>query len=138
MSSLLFIPVILCLNQPLSVSWRPAQGAAMLGLASAVAQAIGLLRWVLVVPGLARSYADPSASDATRNAIILVFDAVHHFGGMVWMLGQTELLHIVVPSIPSIEVIPIAFIGWEAWLAILAGALLVGAWRGNDIPMTSA
>jgi hypothetical protein len=46
-----------------------------------------------------------------------------------WIVGQTELLHDVVPAIPSLEVIPIAFMAWEAWLAALAVALVVGTFR---------
>lgn len=65
----------------------------VLGTASAAAQAIGLLRWVLVVPGLAAMYADPASTAATRDAVVVVFDAVHHYGGMVIgeMAGQLLL-----------------------------------------------
>jgi len=46
-----------------------------------------------------------------------------------WLIGQTELLHLVVPAIPSLEVIPIAFMAWEAWLLLMAIALGVSAWK---------
>jgi hypothetical protein len=49
-----------------------------------------------------------------------------------WLVGQTELLHGVVPAVPSIEVIPIAFMSWEAWLAAIAVSLLVQAWRARS------
>ena len=172
MSALLFIPVALATDRLLAAHGIPSHGAVVLGIASATAQAIGLLRWVLVVPALANGYADPAASAATRDAIAVVFDAVHHYGGMVigetvgqlllagwtalvalqlyrsravprwiavagaltlpfWLIGQTELLHMVAPAVPSIEVIPLAFMGWEAWLLVLAVALLFGAWRDS-------
>jgi hypothetical protein len=170
MSALLFIPVALAVERLLVAHGESARGALVLGIASATAQAIGLLRWVLVVPALATADADPAASAATRDAIAVVFDAVHHYGGMVigemvgqlllagwtagvcwqlyrsravprwvaafgaltlplWLIGQTELLHMVVPAVPSIEVIPLAFMAWEAWLLTLAASALISAWR---------
>jgi hypothetical protein len=48
-----------------------------------------------------------------------------------WLIGQTELLHMVVPAVPSIEVIPLAFMAWEAWLLLMAVALLFGAWKAS-------
>lgn len=178
MSALLFIPVALATDRLLAAHGTASRGAVVLGVASATAQAIGLLRWVLVVPALAAGYADPAASVATRDAIAVVFDAVHHYGGMVigemvgqlllagwtalvtvqlyrsrtvpcwiavagaltlplWLIGQTELLHLVVPAVPSIEVIPLAFMAWEAWLLVLGVALLVGAWREHRMATRS-
>jgi len=172
MSSLLFIPVALAFKNVLASHGATDASATTLGMASAVAQAIGLLRWVLVVPGLAAAFVDPATSAATRDALSVVFDAVHHYGGMVigemvgqlllagwtalisvqlfrskaaprwiavvglltlpfWLLGQTELLHMVVPAIPSIEVIPLAFMGWEAWLLLMALAMLFAAWKDS-------
>lgn len=169
-SALLFIPVAFGLEKLLDAHWKSVHGATLLGVASAIAQAVGLLRWVLVVPALAAAYAAPEASAGMREAIVVVFDAVHRYGGMVlgemvgqlllaswtalvgvqlyrssaiprwisvigllttpfWLAGQTELLHLVVPAIPSIEVIPIAFMVWEAWLLLMAIALGVSAWK---------
>lgn len=170
LGSMLFIPVALCFDRPLSARWLPTRNAPMLGVASAVAQAIGLLRWVLVVPALASAFADPATSADAGQAVLIMFDAVHRYGGMVigemvgqlllagwtaltamqlyraravprwtaaagaltlplWLLGQSALLHMVVPAIPSVDVIPLAFMAWEAWLALLAGTLLFEAWR---------
>jgi hypothetical protein len=46
-----------------------------------------------------------------------------------WLLGQTELIHGVVPGVPAIEVIPLAVMGWEAWLAALAVTMGIQGWR---------
>lgn len=170
MSALLFIVVVHSFNRLFDAHRVHDRGTAILGISSSLAQAIGLLRWVLVIPGLATTYVDPATSPATREATLVVFDAVHRYGGMVlgemvgqlllaawtglvavrlmrsrlvprwlaaaglltlplWVLGQTELIHGVVPDVPAIEVIPLAFMGWEAWLAALAVALGVGGWR---------
>lgn len=93
LSSLLFLPVALGFDR-LFIALRIAgHGAVLLGSASAIAQAVGLLRWVLVVPPLASQFADPQASAATRDAVVVVFDAVHRYGGSLLgeMLGQLLL-----------------------------------------------
>lgn len=90
MASLLFIPVARGFQRLLAGTDNMPF---VLGTASAVAQAIGLLRWVLVVPGLAAVYAGPHSTEAAREAAVVVFDAVHHYGGMVIgeMVGQLLL-----------------------------------------------
>jgi Domain of unknown function (DUF4386) len=170
MSSLLFLPVALGFDRLFIAQRMVGHGAVLLGSASAIAQAVGLLRWVLVVPPLASQYVDPQATAATRDAVVVVFDAVHRYGGnllgellgqlllaawtglvawqlfrsglvprwlaaggalTLWLLGQTEVLHAIVPAVASIELIPLAFMAWEAWLTALAVALLSAAWRGR-------
>ena len=93
MSSLLFIPVARGFQELLSAHGTSDSGAAVLGIASAIAQAVGLLRWVLVVPALAATFVDAQSSQATREATVVIFDAVHRYGGMVLgeLLGQLLL-----------------------------------------------
>lgn len=55
--------------------------ATTFGVVSLVAQMVGLLRWVFVVPVLAQLQA--SADPATRAAAEVVFQAVHQYGGVV-------------------------------------------------------
>jgi hypothetical protein len=165
--ALFFIPVALAFRALLGTQRVESGGAAILGVASAIAQAAGLLRWVLVVPALAAAYNDPSADQQVRQMLLITFETVHRFAGGVvgemlgqlllagwtamtvvqlarsalvpswlvwigaatpplWVLGQSELLHDVVPAIPSIEVTPLAFMLWEAWLAMLAATVV---WR---------
>ncbi len=59
--------------------------ATTLGVISALVQIIGLLRWPFVVPVLANEYV--TATDpATRQAVTVVFSAIHQYGGVV--LGE--------------------------------------------------
>jgi hypothetical protein len=60
--------------------------ARFFGATSLIAQMIGLLRWPFVVPVLARLYTAPQATEATREALAAVFQAVHQYGGVV--LGE--------------------------------------------------
>jgi len=168
--AMLFIPVALGIRRLLLAHGIDDHGAAILGVGSAIAQATGLLRWVLVVPSLAETYTAPQSTEPARAASVIAFDAVHRLAGMVigemlgqlllagwtaltvwhlmqarlvprwllligavtpplWLIGQTELLHEVVPAVPAIEVTPAAFMLWEAWLAMVAMAILVRALR---------
>lgn len=60
--------------------------ATAIGLTGMVVQLVGLLRWVFVVPVLARIATDPASDDATRATVGVVFQAVHQYGGVV--LGE--------------------------------------------------
>lgn len=46
-----------------------------------------------------------------------------------WLIGQSEMLAPATPGLPSLEVIPIAFMAWELWLVVLGGALVARAVR---------
>lgn len=64
------------------------------GAASGLLQAIGLFRWVFVVPHLARDYAAASATDADRAAIAHLYDTLNQYGGVAIgeHLGQVLLV----------------------------------------------
>ncbi|MDX1972678.1 MAG: DUF4386 family protein, partial [Candidatus Sumerlaeia bacterium] len=66
-------------------SWY--KGAVMAGGVSAVVQAAGLLRWAFVIPILARHSSELTAGGAEQQGVILLYEAVHQFGGVV--LGET-------------------------------------------------
>jgi hypothetical protein len=59
-----------------------AQAAAIIGVLSGLVQAFGLFRWVFLVPDLAAAYVDPSTDAATREAVIVVFEAAHEYLGV--------------------------------------------------------
>jgi len=111
MSALLFIPVARGFQRLLATYGESDRGTSILAVASATAQAIGLLRWTLVVPALAAAYSDPLSSIATQDATAVVFDAVHRYGGMVIgeMVGQLLL---------------------AGWTALVAAQL----WRTRAVP----
>lgn len=167
--SLLFVPIALLLPGELDIESRGGVSAtAALGVISSILQAIGLLRWVFVVPALAASYSSTDASEASRTAALSNFQLVHQYGGVVvgeflgqvflvawtigtcaallrsgptlrwlgwaglltvplWILGFSELLATVMPSVASLELAPFAFMAWEAWLASIAIVLLAQA-----------
>jgi hypothetical protein len=81
--ALAFAPLSLALLRRL----RPAQDglgslASWLGVGAALTQALGLLRWVFVVPVLAQLAGDPSAEPAQREAAGAAFQALHQMFGV--------------------------------------------------------
>lgn len=76
---------------------------------SALARAIGILRWLTVMPGLAAAHA--AADPAQRAQIEQLFAALTSYGG-----GIGELL------------------GVSLLMAIALGTLVVGAWRSGGLP----
>jgi Domain of unknown function (DUF4386) len=76
---------------------------------SALARAIGILRWLTVMPALASAYA--GADPATRTQIERLFDAVNDYGG-----GIGEIL------------------GVSLLMALSLGLLAVGALRSGSLP----
>lgn len=101
---------------------RLAVAAAITGALSGVAQAIGLWRWVFVIPGLARRHAEGDA--ATRAAAEGMFDMLNTWGGVAIgeHLGQWLLVFFV---------LALAALQWRQGLRIAAGlALATGILTG--------
>jgi hypothetical protein len=55
--------------------------------AAALAMAVGLLRWVVVVPVLAAAHQAPGAGEATQAAAEMAYRALHQFAGVG--IGET-------------------------------------------------
>jgi hypothetical protein len=54
----------------------------VVGVLASIVQVLGLARWPFLVPALARTYADPASSEATRDATVVVFDSFHRYLGV--------------------------------------------------------
>jgi hypothetical protein len=92
-----------------------AMTAAAFGALSALARAIGILRWLTVMPALAAAHA--AADPAARAQIELVFGAVNEYGG-----GIGEILGVSLFMALSLGTLCIAALrrgGLPKWLAAL-------------------
>jgi hypothetical protein len=100
--------------------------ATTVGVLAAVVQFLGLARWPFLVPSLARTYEDPAASPATREATEVVFDAFHRYLGVAvgeclgYLLTGAWTLLVAVAMLQSSS-----FEDWLAWPGIVVGVLLV-------------
>lgn len=98
--------------------------ATTLGVIGFIVQVIGLLRWVFVVPVLARIFTDPAADAVTKTAVAAVFTAVHQYGGVILgeHLGQL-LIVLWMSMISGIIQRSVIFSKWVAWLGWFASAV---------------
>lgn len=96
----------------------------VVGVIGGIAQMIGLLRWTFVVPILARIYTDPSASATTKESVVIVFQAIHQYGGVVLgeHIGQTfTIFWMLLVSLAMFK--STLFKPWLAWFGILASVV---------------
>jgi len=100
--------------------------ATTIGVVGSIAQIVGLLRWVFVVPILARIFTDPTADSATRAAVSTVFMAVHQYGGVILGEHIGQFFTIIWMSMISVIIYrsPL-FAKWVSWLGWIASAVYI-------------
>jgi hypothetical protein len=98
--------------------------ATTMGILGFVVQVVGLLRWVFVVPFLARLFTAPEADSATQAAVSAVFVAVHQYGGVILgeHLGQIFII-LWMSMISAIIYKSEMFSKWVSWLGWIASAV---------------
>ncbi len=98
--------------------------ATTIGVIGFVVQVIGLLRWVFVVPEIARLYTDPTTTSTAREALAVLFMGINQFGGVVLGEHMGQLFIIVWMSMISAVIYrsPL-FARWVAWLGWIASAV---------------
>ncbi len=90
------------------------------GVVGGVAQVIGLLRWVFVVPVLARVYTDPASSDAAREAAAVSFQVIHQYGGVVIGEHIGQIFTIIWMLLASAAILSSGFMPkWLAWFGFV-------------------
>ena len=97
--------------------------ATTFGVLAGLVQMLGLLRWVYLVPALARAHADLTLSPEQRDAYSAVFGALHQYLGV----GIGEHLGYLFTGLWSILVGVAVVQGavlpmWLGWPAIVVGA----------------
>jgi hypothetical protein len=103
--------------------------ATTFGVLAGLVQMLGLLRWVYLVPALARAYADPALNADQREVQAAVFRALHQYLGV----GVGEHLGYLFTGIWSVligvgVIQTTALPAWLGWPGIVIGAgLAVGS-----------
>lgn len=98
--------------------------ATTIGVIGFIVQIVGLLRWVFVVPVIARLYTDPTIDPAAKESLSALFMVVHQYGGVVLgeHIGQIfTILWAVITS--AILYKSKMFSKWVAWLGWIASAI---------------
>lgn len=136
-AALFLVPVAVLLHDALA----PADGrrgstalrlATMAGIGAGLMQALGLIRWVFAVPGLARTFADPAATEAARAAAVVTFEGLHQYAGVALGEHLGQLATAAWAGLVAVELYSRAgFARWQAWLgSASAGLIAVGLAEG--------
>jgi len=131
-SALAMLPLVALLAVVLAAPPALTALSIVIGVAAALVQALGLVRWPFAVPELARRYvaAEGPDADASRRTIELVFVTLHRLFGVgigehlgYLLTGLWTLL--VAASILSKAVLPswLGVIGLAIGVALLVGTL---------------
>ena len=118
LSALLFVPVAILVHQTLRAYQPPAYlwVATTFGVLAGLVQTLGFIRWPFLVPYLAGTYLDPASSEATRAAVLVVFEAFNRYVGMA--IGEH-----------------LGFLCTGIWTFLIAAALVktrfIPAWLGG-------
>lgn len=108
----------------------------LLGTVSGLVQAMGLLRWPLVVPQLAAQYHAADATPAQRDTVAVVFGALHQYAGVV--IGEhlgylfTASWTLVVSLMMSVDPtfgVGLAALGMASAVGILTGLAEPFGWK---------
>ena len=132
-SALALLPLAVLVPIALEAPAALTLGSAAVGLAAALVQTLGLVRWPFAVPELARRYvAAPEGpeGDATRRTVEVVFATIHRLLGVgigehlgYLLTGLWTLL--VAWSIVATSVLPLwlGLVGLPIGLALIIGSL---------------
>ena len=129
LTSLLFIPMALMVNQVLAPDALPYMAlATTAGILAGLVQFLGLVRWTFLVPYLARTYFEPGSSQATRDSITVTFQAIHRYAGMA--IGE-HLGYLCTSLWTALVALALTqssqFSPWLGWLGFLpAIAIFIG------------
>ena len=130
LTAVAFVPLVVLVGQILAeddLAVTPL--ATTFGVLAGAVQFLGLIRWPYLVPYLARTFLDPSASEGTRDAVGVVFQSFHRTLGVA--IGEhlgylfTGLWTLLVGiAMTQGNVFPT----WLGWPGIVLGlALVVGS-----------
>ncbi len=98
--------------------------ATTIGVLGFIVQVIGLLRWVFVVPVIARLFTDPATSPSMKEALSVLFMGVNQYGGVVLGEHVGQIFIIVWMSMISAIIYKSPmFSRWIAWLGWIASAV---------------
>jgi hypothetical protein len=83
LTAVLMVPLVVLLSQAIDDANPEVLGVAtIVGVLAGLVQFLGLIRWAFLVPYLARTDGDPSATLAQREAVDIVFQSFNRYLGV--------------------------------------------------------
>ena len=130
LTAVLFVPLAVLVHKALAREDTPYLAVATaFGVVAGVVQFLGLVRWPFLVPYLAETYLDPASSGATRESVVVVFQAFNHYAGV----GVGENLGYLFTALWT-ALVALAMFGsalpFRRWLALLGMASAAGVLVG--------
>lgn len=122
--ALALIPLAILLRDALRLDGAMGRAVVTLGVLAGFAKALGICRWLFLMPALAAAYTDPAASPATKDAIAVVYEAFNAYAGGVGELMGVGLFAGVWTIVISIATLRL---GWTVigYAGFGAAALLL-------------
>ncbi len=100
------------------------QLATVFGIFAIIFQLVGLLRWVFVVPVLASNFVNPSASTSTKDSIVVAFQVIHQYGGVLLGEHLGQLFTIIWTVLVSFAMFKSSiFRKWLGWFGLLTSLI---------------
>ena len=81
--ALLLIPIAALMPKALGMSEASGRTSLLMGGLAGFAKALGITRWIFLMPGLAIAYTAPGADAATQASIAVVYQAFNAYAGGV-------------------------------------------------------
>lgn len=121
--ALLLIPLAVVLHRTLRMTDVAGGLAVALGILAALAKALGIVRWLFLMPGLAVAYVDPTITEAGQTAIEMIFVAFNAYAGGVGELLGVGLFAGCWTILISVALVRLGggarFIGYAGFVAAL-------------------
>lgn len=130
-SAVLFTPVPVLVQQLFQpdAPWFLVVGT-VIGVLAGVVQFLGLIRWPFLVPSLAELYTQPEATQATRDSVVVVFQAFHRYVGVAigehlgYLFTSTWTILLCMAMIQTKVVSPLmGWLGIVPAIGVMAGVL---------------
>ncbi len=100
--------------------------AAAVGVVSALARALGIGRWLFLMPALAEVYLDPGSSQATREAVEVAYAAFNEYAGGVGEIIGVSMTGAFWVGLTSVALLRSErFPSWLGLVGLLAAAVLL-------------
>lgn len=125
-SSLLLLPAAIGVQTAITRATPGVRVLTAFGIAGALFQLLGWVRWPVAVPGLAERYLDPAADEASRAATAAAYDVLNAYAGGA--LGEHLGWLLQAPWALALGVWALAARGvprWLGWTGLLAAAVWV-------------